>query len=257
GVKEITLLGQNVNAYRCKDETAEGGELNFPKLLKKISRHLDETSSSIKWIRFESSNPNDFSDELIEMIASDKHVCHGFHIAAQHGNNEILRRMNRKNTREEFIELVKKLRKAIPDVELITDLMVGFPGETDEQFRDVLSLMEEVKFESSFMYYYNPREGTPAAKYPDQIPVEVKKARLQKVIDLQLRHTEQVMKSRVGQTVEVLADIVSRDDEKELLGKTSQNERVAFKADKSLIGTFVTVRLDSLNGNTFKGTMIK
>ena len=257
GVKEITLLGQNVNAYRCKDETAEGGELNFPKLLKKISRHLDETSSSIKWIRFESSNPNDFSDELIEMIASDKHVCHGFHIAAQHGNNEILRRMNRKNTREEFIELVKKLRKAIPDVELITDLMVGFPGETDEQFKDVLSLMEEVKFESSFMYYYNPREGTPAAKYPDQIPVEVKKARLQKVIDLQLRHTEQVMKSRVGQTVEVLADIVSRDDEKELLGKTSQNERVAFKADKSLIGTFVTVRLDSLNGNTFKGIMIE
>ena len=257
GVKEITLLGQNVNAYRCKDETAEGGELNFPKLLKKISRHLDETSSSIKWIRFESSNPNDFSDELIEMIASDKHVCHGFHIAAQHGNNEILRRMNRKNTREEFIELVKKLRKAIPDVELITDLMVGFPGETDEQFRDVLSLMEEVKFESSFMYYYNPREGTPAAKYPDQIPVEVKKARLQQVIDLQLRHTEKVMKSRVGQTVEVLADIVSRDDEKELLGKTSQNERVAFKADKSLIGSFVTVRLDSLSGNTFRGTMIQ
>ena len=257
GVKEITLLGQNVNAYRCKDETAEGGELNFPKLLKKISRHLDEASSSIKWIRFESSNPNDFSDELIEMIASDKHVCHGFHIAAQHGNNEILRRMNRKNTREEFIELVKKLRKAIPDVELITDLMVGFPGETDEQFKDVLSLMEEVKFESSFMYYYNPREGTPAAKYPDQIPVEVKKARLQQVIDLQLKHTEHVMKSRVGQTVEVLADIVSRDDEKELLGKTSQNERVAFKADKSLIGTFVTVRLDSLSGNTFKGTMIQ
>ena len=257
GVKEITLLGQNVNAYRCKDETAEGGELNFPKLLKKISRHLDETSSSIKWIRFESSNPNDFSDELIEMIASDKHVCHGFHIAAQHGNNEILRRMNRKNTREEFIELVKKLRKAIPDVELITDLMVGFPGETDEQFRDVLSLMEEVKFESSFMYYYNPREGTPAAKYPDQIPVEVKKVRLQKVIDLQLKHTEQVMKSRVGQTVEVLADIVSRDDEKELLGKTSQNERVAFKADKSLIGTFVKVCLDSLSGNTFRGTMIQ
>ena len=135
--------------------------------------------------------------------------------------------------------------------------MVGFPGETDEQFRDVLSLMEEVKFESSFMYYYNPREGTPAAKYPDQIPVEVKKARLQQVIDLQLKHTEQVMKSRVGQTVEVLADIVSRDDEKELLGKTSQNERVAFKADKSLIGTFVTVRLDSLSGNTFRGTMIE
>jgi len=257
GVKEITLLGQNVNAYRCKDESADGGELNFPKLLKKISLHLDETSSSIKWIRFESSNPNDFSDELIEMIKNDSHVCHGFHIAAQHGNTQILQRMNRKNTREDFIELVKKLRKAIPDVELITDLMVGFPGETEEQFNDILTFMEEIKFESAFMYFYNPREGTPAAKYENQIPLEVKKERLQKVINLQLKHTAEVMQQRIGKTIEVLADIVSRDNENELLGKTEQNERVAFKADKKLIGTFVKVKLESLNGNTFKGIMVE
>lgn len=255
-VKEITLLGQNVNAYRCKDKSVEGGELNFPKLLKKISAHLDETSSSIRWIRFESSNPNDFSDELIEMIANDSHVCHGFHIAAQHGNNEILRRMNRKNTREEFLTLVKKLRSAMPDVELITDLMVGFPGETEEQFEDILSFMNEIKFESAFMYYYNPREGTPAASFENQIDVAIKKERLKKVIDLQLKHTAEVMNSRVGKTVNVLADIVSRDDENELLGKTEQNERVAFKADKKLIGSFVTVKLTALNGNTFKGVMI-
>lgn len=255
-VKEITLLGQNVNAYRCKDESVEGGELNFPKLLKKISAHLDETSSSIRWIRFESSNPNDFSDELIEMIANDSHVCHGFHIAAQHGNNEILRRMNRKNTREEFLALVKKLRSAMPDVELITDLMVGFPGETEEQFEDILSFMNEIKFESAFMYYYNPREGTPAASFENQIDVAVKKERLKKVIDLQLKHTTEVMSGRVGKTATVLADIVSRDDENELLGKTEQNERVAFKADKKLIGSFVTVKLTALNGNTFKGVMI-
>lgn len=255
-VKEITLLGQNVNAYRCKDESVEGGELNFPKLLKKISAHLDETSSSIRWIRFESSNPNDFSDELIEMIANDSHVCHGFHIAAQHGNNEILRRMNRKNTREEFLALVKKLRSAMPDVELITDLMVGFPGETEEQFEDILSFMNEIKFESAFMYYYNPREGTPAASFENQIDVAVKKERLKKVIDLQLKHTTEVMSGRVGKTVTVLADIVSRDDENELLGKTEQNERVAFKADIKLIGSFVTVKLTALNGNTFKGVMI-
>ncbi len=255
-VKEITLLGQNVNAYRCKDESVEGGELNFPKLLKKISAHLDETSSSIRWIRFESSNPNDFSDELIEMIANDSHVCHGFHIAAQHGNNEILRRMNRKNTREEFLALVKKLRSTMPDVELITDLMVGFPGETEEQFEDILSFMNEIKFESAFMYYYNPREGTPAASFENQIDVAVKKERLKKVIDLQLKHTTEVMSGRVGKTVTVLADIVSRDDENELLGKTEQNERVAFKADKKLIGSFVTVKLTALNGNTFKGVMI-
>ena len=255
-VKEITLLGQNVNAYRCKDESVEGGELNFPKLLKKISAHLDETSSSIRWIRFESSNPNDFSDELIEMIVNDSHVCHGFHIAAQHGNNEILRRMNRKNTREEFLTLVKKLRSAMPDVELVTDLMVGFPGETEEEFEDILSFMNEIKFESAFMYYYNPREGTPAASFENQIDVAIKKERLKKVIDLQLKHTAEVMNSRVGKTVNVLADIVSRDDENELLGKTEQNERVAFKADKKLIGSFVTVKLTALNGNTFKGVMI-
>ena len=257
GVKEITLLGQNVNAYRCKDAEAEGGELNFPKLLKKISNHLDKTNSSIKWIRFESSNPNDFSDELIDVVKNDKHICHGFHIAAQHGNSEVLKRMNRKNTREEFIELTKKLRAAMPDVQLVTDLMVGFPGETEEQFEDILSFMEEIKFETAFMYYYNPREGTPAAKWPDQIDLAVKKERLQKVIDLQLKHTHQVMTSRIGQEIQVLADIVSRDDETELLGKTEQNERVAFKADKKLIGTFVKVKLTALNGNTFKGTLIQ
>ena len=257
GVKEITLLGQNVNAYRCKDETAEGGELNFPKLLKRISRHLDDTGSSINWIRFESSNPNDFSDELIEVIAGDSHICRGFHIAAQHGNSEVLRRMNRKNTREDFIELVKKLRRELPEVEIITDLMVGFPGETEEQFEDILSFMEEIKFESAFMYYYNPREGTPAAKFEGQIDLAVKKERLKKVIDLQLKHTTEVMSRRIGKTATVLADIVSRDDENELLGKTQQNERVAFKAPKNLIGSFVRVRLVGLNGNTFKGEIIQ
>ncbi len=251
GVREITLLGQNVNAYK-----GENG-INFPKLLKKVSEHIDKTNSPIKWIRFESSNPNDFSDELIEVISQDKHICHGFHIAAQHGNNEILKRMNRKNTREEFIELTKKLRSKISDVQLTTDLMVGFPGETEEQFNDILTFMEEIKFESAFMYYYNPREGTSAATMSNQVDLKVKKERLQKVINLQLQHTNQVMTTRIGSEIEVLADILSRDDKTELLGKTSQNERIAFKADSSLIGTFVKVRITALNGNTFKGELIK
>lgn len=249
-VKEITLLGQNVNAYKGEDGT------DFPGLLQKICHHIDETKSPIKWIRFESSNPNDFSDELIEVIARNPKICRGFHIAAQHGNNEILRRMNRKNTREEFIALAQKLRSALPGVQLVTDLMVGFPGETEEQFAEILSLMEEVRFESAFMYYYNPREGTPAAKFENQIPIEEKKARLQKVIDLQSRHTSEVMRTRVGEEIDVLADIVSRHDESELLGKTEQNERVAFKADKKLIGNFVRVRITGLQGNTFRGETI-
>ncbi len=250
-VKEITLLGQNVNAYSGEDGTT------FPELLEKICRHIDETKSSIKWIRFESSNPNDFSDELIEVIARNPHICRGFHIAAQHGNNEILRRMNRKNTREDFINLVKKLRKNVPEVQIITDLMVGFPGETEEQFEDVLSLMEEVRFESAFMYFYNPREGTPAAKFPDQVDIKVKKERLKKVIDLQEKITKEVMKERIGQEIEVLADIVSRNNENELLGKTEQNERIAFTGDKKLIGSFVKVKITGLNGNTFKGKIIE
>ena len=249
-VKEITLLGQNVNAYRGEDGTT------FPGLLQKICDHIDETKSSIRWIRFESSNPNDFSDELIDVIKKNKHICKGFHIAAQHGSNEVLRRMNRKNTREQFVELAKKLREACPETQLDTDLMVGFPGETESQFEEILTLMEEVKFESAFMYYYNPREGTPAASFDNQIDINVKKARLQKVIDLQLAHTTLVMSKRIGETIDVLADIVSRDDETELLGKTEQNERVAFKGEAKMIGSFVRVRLDSLSGNTFRGTIV-
>ena len=164
--------------------------------------------------------------------------------------------MNRRYTREQFLELVEKLYAKLPGLALSTDIMIGFPGETDEDFEEVLSLMRTVKFESAFMYYYNVREGTPAAEFPDQVPLELKKERLQKVIDLQLEITGEQMAKRVGSTIKVLADIVSRDDKTELLGKTEQNQRVAFKSSPSIIGKFVNVHLDSLNGNTFKGTLV-
>ena len=250
GVKEITLLGQNVNSYRDADGTA------FPALLRKLSCHLEDTHSSIKWIRFESSNPKDFSDELIDVLAEDRHLCRGLHIAVQHGSSRILKLMNRKYTRESYLALVEKIRSRVADVELSTDIMLGFPSETEEDFADVLSLMREVQYESAFMYYYNPREGTPAAAMPEQVPLEVKKERLQQVIDMQLGITQQVMARRVGRTVRVLADIVSRDDKGELLGKTEQNERVAFAGTPSLIGHFCDVHIDTLSGNTFRGTKI-
>ena len=134
--------------------------------------------------------------------------------------------------------------------------MMGFPGETEQDVEDTLSLMKTINYENAFMYYYNLRDGTPAATYENQIPVEVKKERLQRVIDLQLEITTEQMKKRVGNTVKVLCESVSRDSEDELLGKTQQDERVAFKADKKFIGSFVTVKIDSLNGNTFRGTML-
>ncbi len=250
GVKEITLLGQNVNSYKGEDG------MTFPQLLKAISKHLDDSNSSIEWVRFESSNPKDFSDELIDVIATDPHICRGVHIAVQHGSTKVLKEMNRKYTREQYLELVSKLKARVEDLTLTTDIMLGFPGETEGDFEEVLSLMKEVKYESAFMYYYNPREGTPAAKMDNQIDIDVKKQRLQKVIDTQLKITNEVMSSRIGKTIKVLADIVSRDNKKELLGKTEQNERVAFEGDTNLIGKFVTVHIDSLNGNTFKGTLV-
>lgn len=250
GVKEITLLGQNVNSYKGADG------MNFPNLLKTICRHLEQTNSPIEWIRFESSNPKDFSDELIDVIAEEKRICRGLHIAVQHGSNSILKAMNRKYTREQYLLLVQKLRERIPEIQLTTDIMLGFPGETEEDFEQAASLMKEVEFESAFMYYYNPREGTPAAKMQNQIPLEVKKERLQKIIDIQLGITRKVMEKQVGKNIKVLADIISRDNANELLGKTEQNERIAFEAPVSLIGKFVQVHIDSLNGNTFKGSLV-
>ncbi len=251
GVKEITLLGQNVNSYKGE------GEMGFPELLEAVCAHLDRTGSTIEWIRFESSNPKDFSDALIKTIANNARICRGLHIAVQHGADRILKAMNRRYTRDVYLSLVERIRTAIPEVTLSTDIMLGFPGETEADFEQVISLMKDVRFESAFMYYFNPREGTPAATMANQVDLETKKGRLQQVIDLQLEITRSVMSERVGRIEKVLADAVSRNDRGELLGKTSQNERVAFEASRSLIGKFVTVSLDSVNGNTFRGTLVE
>ena len=247
--------------------SANSTPITFPQLLQTICAHIEKTKSPIRWIRFESSNPKDFSDELIETIAQSAKraeenpesptICRGLHIAVQHGSSRILKLMNRRYTREAYLELVKKIREKIPGIQLSTDIMLGFPGESEEDFEEAYSLMKEVRYESAFMYYFNPREGTPAAKMDGQIDLETKKERLQKIIDLQLKITTDVMQERVGKTITVLADIISRDDKTELLGKTEQNERVAFKGKSSLIGHFVKVHLDSLNGNTFRGTLIE
>lgn len=253
GVKEITLLGQNVNSYLRED--SEWGRVDFPRLLELICRKIEETGSPIKWIRFDSSHPKDLSDRLIQVMAKEEKICKHIHLPVQHGSTKILQRMNRRYTREHYLELVQKIRAAMPDISLTTDIMIGFPGETEEDFEEAYSLMKEVGYEDAFMYYYNPREGTPAAKWPDQIPLETKKERLQKIIDLQLVITQAEMEKQVGKTITVLADKTTLENPKELLGKTQRDERVAFFADKSLIGSFVQVKLTSLNGHTFKGIL--
>ena len=247
-VREITLIGQNVNSYHSADG------INFAQLLQKIAGHLRETASPIKWVRFMSSHPKDFSDDVIDVIAREKVICHHIHLPVQNGSTKVLEKMNRRYTREHYLELVAKIKERIPDVSLTTDIMMGFPGETEEDVEQTLDLMRQVKYESAMMYFYNPREGTPAAKW-EQIPVDIRKERLQRVIDLQLEHTHEQMSKRVGSTVMVLVEGVSRDDKAELLGQTEQHEKIAFKADRSLIGTFVNVKITELSGNTFRGEL--
>lgn len=254
GVCEITLLGQNVNSYRWKDEDA--ALMDFPLLLDRIADHLEKTSSPIKWIRFMSSHPKDLSDDLIGVIKNRPRVCRHIHLPVQHGSSRILQKMNRRYSRETYLDLVGRIRSALPDVSLTTDILIGFPGETEEDVEQTLSLMRRVRYEAAFMYYYNPREGTPACSFADQVPTDEKKARLQKVIDLQQVITKEEALKKLGQTVTVLAESPSRDDKAELLGHTERDFRVVFAAGKELCGHFVQVRLDKLHGNTFRGTIV-
>ena len=252
-VCEITLIGQNVNSYQGLG--LDGETVNFAGLLRIIADHLRKTESTIRWVRFMSSHPKDFTDDVIDVIAAEPLICRHIHLPVQNGSTAVLKAMNRRYTREQYLELVAKIKTKIPEVSLTTDIMMGFPGETEEDVEQTLDLMRQVKYESAMMYYYNPREGTPAAKM-EQIPEEVRKERLQRVIDLQLEHTHERMSERVGTTALVLAEGVSRDSADELLGQTEQHEKVAFKADRKLIGSFVNVKITQLNGNTFKGELI-
>lgn len=258
-VKEVTLLGQNVNSYRFEEKLADGSSciVDFPELLERIAVHIRETKSSIGWVRFMSSHPKDLSDRLIEVIAKERVLCRHIHLPVQNGSTAVLKAMNRKYTREHYLELVDKIRSRIPDVSLSTDILVGFPGETEEDFEQTVSLMKQVRYEAAYMYYYNPREGTVAYSMKNQIPVEEKKRRVARIIELQLEITKEQLERRVGEKVLVLVEAESRDDSSELLGRTERDERVVFKGDKALIGNFAHVLLDSLNGNTFRGSLLE
>ena len=178
GVKEITLLGQNVNSYHY---VKDGKVIKFYDLLADIANR----SSSIRWIRFESPHPKDFSDNLIDVIASEPKVARHLHIPAQSGSTEVLKLMNRKYSRQRYLELVYALKNKVSDLTLTTDVMVGFPGETEQDFQQTLDMMKEVQFLEAFMYYFNPREGTKAVTMAGQLPSEVRMSRLQQLIDLQ------------------------------------------------------------------------
>ena len=244
GVREITLLGQNVNSYRW-----EG--IDFPGLLVQIAKFL-EGKGGIRWVRFLSSHPKDFSPELIRVMAKNPVFCRHIHLCVQHGSNRVLEAMNRRYTREQYLYLVEQLRSAMPDLSLSTDFLVGFPSETDEDFDELLSLMEEVKFLYAYMYHYNPREGTAAFSLPGRVSAEVKKERLSRVIALQKRHTAELLKRQVGKEVTVLIEGISRKNADELVCRTERDEMVVIPGNRDKIGSFARLTLLSLRGNTFR-----
>lgn len=255
GVREITLLGQNVNSYRWEEQ---GHVLDFPGLLKLIARHLHDRQSRdvhgrIGWIRFLTSHPKDLSDSLIDTIAEDPIFCRHIHLPVQSGSNSVLARMNRKYTREYYLSLVERLKAAMPDLTLSTDILVGFPGETDDDAEQTIDLMRQVRFAYSFMYHFNARAGTPAASMPDKVPDKTKKQRLARVIALQKEITSALMRERLGQTDMVLIEDVSKRSKNEVLARTARDEMVVFPAAQSRIGQFAHVKLVSISGNTFRG----
>jgi len=245
GVREITLLGQNVNSYNWEKDN-----MDFSALLNFVA---DEAAKSgISWIRFLSANPANFSLKTIEALAANKVFCRHIHLPVQHGSTSVLKAMNRGYTAERFLELVKELRSAMPGLTLSTDILVGFPGETEDDLKKTLALMEEVKFLYSFMYHFNPREGTKAYDLPNRISEEIKKKRLSSVIALQKKHTTELLKGRIGSTEVVLIEGISRKNADELITRTEKDEMVAVPGPKSMIGSFAKLTLSSLKGNTFR-----
>lgn len=248
GVREITLLGQNVNSYDY-----EG--CHFPQLLGMICRQC----SNIQWIRFESPHPKDFSDELIEVIAREPKVAKHLHVPMQSGNTRILGLMNRRYTREKYLALIDKIKQRVPNVTFALDIMVGFPGETEEEFLDTMSAVEAVGCIEAYMYYWNPREGTRACSMEGQLSDKEKQRRLQRLIDWQLANAAKIKATRAHGVQKVLVTQVSRDDKSKMLGRNEHGEMVAFSTlEGSSVkpGDMVYVDFKLLNGNTYLGEQV-
>ena len=247
GYKEITLLGQNVNAYG-KD---------FDDLHYRLGDLMDDLRKiDIPRVRFTTSHPRDFDDHLIEVLAKGGNLVEHIHLPVQSGSTSILKIMGRIYSREEYLELVRKIKTAIPDVSLTTDIIVGFPNETDEQFEETMTLYEEVGFETAYTYIYSPRDGTPAEKMADNIPMDVKKARLQRLNKLVNDYSLKAMEQFEGQIVEVLVEGESKRNDEVLSGYTRKNKLVNFRAPNDVIGKLVHVKITDAKTWSLDGEFI-
>ncbi len=247
GYKEIMLLGQNVNSY---GNDLDSGE-NFAQLLEEICKVEGDFI-----VRFVSPHPKDFGDDVIDVIAKNEKIARCLHLPLQSGSSRILKLMNRKYTKEQYIELAEKIKSRIPGVALTADILVGFQHETEEDFLDTLDVVDRIGFETSFMFMYSPRKGTAAAKMDGQLDQEVKKERLQRLIDLQNRKSKEASDSYKGKIERVLVEGPSRKNEEVLTGRTSTNKIVLFAGDKELEGTFVNVKINECKTWSLYGEIV-
>lgn len=240
GVKEIMLLGQNVNSYA-------GGGIDFAELLRRVD------DIGIERVRFMTSHPKDLSDRLIDVMANSKHICHQLHLPVQHGSNRVLSAMNRCYTREHYLGVVKRLRDAMPDIGLTTDLIVGFPGETEEDFNQTIDLVRQVRYDSAYTFIYSPRQGTVAAEMPNQVDEEIAKRRIHELIAVQEQITAETYAAQVGHVENVLCEGVSARSERQITGRTQRGITVNFDGSADMVGSMVPVMITGAGHNTLKG----
>ena len=234
GVVEVMLLGQNVNSY--------GNTFDNPYSFARLLTELEKIDG-LERIRFMTPHPKDLSDELIEVFGQSTKICSQMHLPVQSGSTRILDIMNRKYTKEQYLELVKKIKKVRPDVELTTDIIVGFPGETEEDFQDTLDVVKEVGYMNAFTFIYSKRTGTPAAKMEDQIPEDVIKDRFDRLLEILKPFTYKSSSDKIGKIYDVLFEEINKQDETLITGRLSSNQVVHVKGDKDLIGKIVKVKI--------------
>ncbi len=246
GVVEVMLLGQNVNSYGKNLEHP----VSFASLLQEI-----EKIEGLARIRFMTSHPKDLSDELIEVMAGSKKICRHLHLPLQSGSTPVLKAMNRKYTKEQYIALAEKIRRAMPDIALTTDIIVGFPGETEEDFQETLDVVRKVRYDSAFTFIYSKRTGTPAAVMKDQIPEDVVKDRFDRLLKEVQDISKEMAERFTGQTHTILVEEPNSQLKGYMTGRLGNNHVVHFKGDPSLLGKLVSVRLDECRGFYYMGTI--
>ncbi|PIH05698.1 tRNA (N6-isopentenyl adenosine(37)-C2)-methylthiotransferase MiaB [Clostridium combesii] len=247
GYKEITLLGQNVNSYGKDLDT----KVTFAELLKRVN-----TIDGLERVRFMTSHPKDLTDDVIEAIAKCDKLCEQIHLPVQSGSSEILKKMNRHYDREKYLDVVSKIKKLIPNVALSTDIIVGYPGETEKDFEETLSLVKEVEYDSAFTFLYSIRKGTPAAKFEDQVPEDVKHKRFNRLVEVVNEISAKKNKAYEGKIEEVLVEGTSKNDENKLMGRTRTGKLVNFIGDKDSIGKLVNVKIIKANSFSLTGEEI-